>query len=125
MVSFEISDVKPYVEYVRSEELREGEIYFKVRYLDDLSLVPVLQPYVFIGRNLNDEDQDEVYFQDAASYAAGVRFDDACDEVDIGGAYVFSGSASDGHVMQFAEALSALVKCELRRREAAPLINGR
>ena len=125
MVSFEKCELKTYVEYVRSYELREGQIYFRVIYLDDLTLVPMLQPYVFIGRDLDEGDEQQVYFQDAASYAAGVRFADALnDGVDINNAYIISGSASDVHVMEFEEALEALVKCELRRREAAPLIKG-
>lgn len=124
MVSFEIGDLKPYVEYVRSDELRKGSIYFKVAYLDDMALVPKLEPYVFIGRNLSEDDDQQVYFQDAASYAAGIRFDAAREDVNHGNAFVFSGSANEGHVMQFDEALKALIKCELRRREAAPLVKG-
>ena len=124
MVSFEVGELKPYVEYVRSDELREGEIYFKVIYLDDLTLVPMLQPYVFIGRDLEDDYEQQVYFQDAASYAAGVRLDDAREGGDIGNAHIICGTASDVHVMEFEEALKALIKCELRRREVAPLVKG-
>lgn len=125
MVSFELGELKPYVEYVRSDELREGEIYFRIIYLDDLTLVPMLQPYVFIGRDLDEGDEQQVYFQDATSYAAGVRFENALDDgVDIGNAYIISGSASDVHVMEFEEALTALIKCGLRRREAASLVKG-
>jgi hypothetical protein len=124
MVSFEVGELKPYVEHVRSEELREGEIYFRVIYLDDLTLVPMLQPYVFIGRDLDEGDEQQVYFQDAASYAAGVRLDDAREGGDIGNAHIISGAVSDVHVMQFEEALKALIKCELRRREVAPLVKG-
>lgn len=124
MVSFEVGELKPYVEYVRSDELREGEIYFRVIYLDDLTLVPMLQPYVFIGRDLDEGDEQQVYFQDAASYAAGVRLDDAREGGDIGNAYILSGTASDVNVMEFEEALKALIKCELRRREVAPLVKG-
>jgi hypothetical protein len=124
MVSFEVGELKPYVEYVRSDELREGEIYFRVLYLDDLTLVPMLQPYVFIGRDLDEGDEQQVYFQDAASYAAGVRLDDARQGGDIGNAYIISGTASDVNVMEFEEALKALIRCELRRREVAPLVKG-
>jgi hypothetical protein len=124
MVSFEVGELKPYVEYVRSDELREGEIYFRVIYLDDLTLVPMLQPYVFIGRDLEDDDEQQVYFQDAASYAAGVRLCDAREGGDIGNAHIISGTASDVPVMEFEEALKALIKCELRRREVVPLVKG-
>jgi len=125
MASFEIGELKPYVEYVRRDELREGEIYFRITYLDDLTLVPLLEPYVFIGRDLDEGDKQQVYFQDGASYAAGIRFENAFrDGVDIGNAFIISGSASDVHVMEFDEALRALIKCELRRREAARLVKG-
>lgn len=124
MASFEVGELKPYVEYVRSDELREGEIYFRVTYLDDLTLVPMVQPFVFIGRDLDEGDEQRVYFQDAASYAAGVRFVDAREGSDIGNAYIICGTASDVNVMEFEEALKALIKCELRRREVAPLVKG-
>lgn len=124
MVSFEVGELKPYVEYVRSDELREGEIYFRVTYLDDLTLVPMLKPYVFIGRDLDEGDEQQVYFQDAASYAGGVRLDDAREGGDMGNACIISGTASDVNVMEFEEALKALIKCELRRREVAPLVKG-
>ncbi len=125
MVSFDFGELQPYVQYVPTEELREGSIYFRVTYVDDMSLIPMVDPYVFIGRNLNDDDEYEVYFQDAASYAAGVRCDRDALDVGHGGApLILSGSASEGHVMEFCEALRTLVKCGLRRREASLLING-
>jgi hypothetical protein len=124
MVTFEIGDLR-YDESVCNGELREGEIYYQVTYLDDLTLVPMLQPYVFIGRDLSEGDEQQLYFQDANSYAAGIRFENALDEgVDIGNAHIISGSPSDVHVMEFEDALKALIKCELRRREAAPLVKG-
>jgi hypothetical protein len=123
MVNFEIGELNPYVEHVRGDALRDGEIYFRVTYLDDLLLVPQLEPYVFIGRDLDERDEQQVYFQDASSYAAGVRFESALrGSVDIGEAHIISGSTSDVRVMTFDEALRALMKCELRRREAASLI---
>lgn len=124
MVTFEVGDLR-YDESVRNGELREGEIYYQVTYLDDLTLVPMLLPYVFIGRDLSEGDEQQVYFQDATSYAAGIRFANVLDDdVDIGNAYIISGLPSDVHVMEFEEALKALIKCELRRREVAPLIKG-
>lgn len=38
--------------------------------------IPDMQPVVFIGRNLKAADEDELYFQDADSYLAGVRYHD-------------------------------------------------
>jgi hypothetical protein len=38
--------------------------------------IPELTPLVFIGRNLVDNDTDELHFQDAASYLAVTCFGD-------------------------------------------------
>jgi len=65
-----------------------------------MSLVPMLQPYVFIGHNLNEEDEQEVHFQDAASYVAGVRLNEGRDDITAANAFIFSGSANQGHVME-------------------------
>jgi hypothetical protein len=43
---------------------------FHVIFLHPKMRIPELTPLVFIGRNLVDNDTDELYFQDAASYLA-------------------------------------------------------
>ena len=71
---FESRDLKPYQEYVSASALTEGETYFRVQYLDDQMLVPELRPLVFIGRDREVGDSGQLYFQDADSYVAGVRY---------------------------------------------------
>ena len=69
---FESRELKPYGEFVRSAELVEGRIYFRVSFLDKNMLIPEMIPLVFIGRNLQPNSHD-LYFQDAASYIDGER----------------------------------------------------
>jgi hypothetical protein len=64
-------ELKPYAEPVTPDQLRVGETYFGVHFLDEDGFVPVLEPKVFIGHNLEPEDKDELYFQDYASYRGG------------------------------------------------------
>src|SRR5437899_1017103 len=70
-------DLKPYDEFAAASDLSEGETYFIVHFLDDRMLVPELRPLVFIGRDREPEDANMLYFQDAGSYIAGVRYESA------------------------------------------------
>lgn len=107
---------------VPPEQLRDGSVYFTVTYVDELLLVPRLDALVFIGHNLGEEDERELYFQDAASYAVGVRLGD---ETIPEGAYIISGPPDVVKVMEFDDAMEALAKCQLRRSKAAPLVQGK
>jgi hypothetical protein len=49
---------------------------FHVIFLHPKMRIPELTPLVFIGRNLVDNDTDELHFQDAASYLAVTCFGD-------------------------------------------------
>ena len=60
-------------EPISREVLKVGHVYFTLRFVDDEILIPILEPIVFIGRNLDPGDTDRVYFQDAVSYRDGVR----------------------------------------------------
>ena len=51
-------------------ELRVGEVYFELAYVDPDFLVPFLQPVVFLGKAIDGGDDDRLYFQDASSYFA-------------------------------------------------------
>ena len=59
---FEERELKPYAEPVSPETLREGEVYFAVFFLDDEAMIPTLVPRVFIGRDLEPNDEREIYF---------------------------------------------------------------
>jgi len=52
---FEERELKPYAEPVPPEELKNGETYFAVLFLDDDGLVPALEPLVSPGEILTLE----------------------------------------------------------------------
>jgi hypothetical protein len=105
-------ELKPYAEPVAPDQLRIGEIYFGVQFLDEDCFVPVLEPKVFIGRNLEPEDEDELYFQDFDSYRGGVRYDGASAEDEA----VFE-TGAEKHVFEYERALDVLLTCSLRREK--------
>ena len=53
-----------------STEYREGEVYYRLTFPDAGLLYPQVETFVFVGKNLSDEDtEDTWYFQFADSYA--------------------------------------------------------
>jgi hypothetical protein len=74
---FEGRDVPPYAVYAGAETLKVGSTYFMLRFVDDRLSIPELKPVVFIGRNLEEETLGNLYFQDAWSYIAGVKYGSA------------------------------------------------
>ena len=109
---FAARELKPYAEPVPPDQLRIGEIYFGVQFLDEDCFVPVLEPKVFIGGNLEPEDNDKLYFQDFDSYRTGVRYDTASAEDEA----VFE-TGAEKHVFEYERALDVLLKCSLRRKK--------
>lgn len=112
---FEGRDLNEYVEPVSASELREGEVYFAVNYVDDKMLVPIVETVVFIGRNLEPGDVSQVYFQDVESHREGVEYDwNASD----GSAKFQTGSEDQiNHIFDYERALEELMRCSVRRRE--------
>jgi hypothetical protein len=107
--------LKPYAEPVSARELREGEVYFFVNYIDDNMLIPTMTTVVFIGRDLAPGDMGIVYFQDVRSYRQGTTYDGNCDEEPE--ATFFHGSENDtGHIFEYERALDGLLACLLRRK---------
>lgn len=112
---FEGRELKEYAEPVSANELREGEVYFAVNYVDDEMLVPTMETIVFIGRNLEKGDEGQVYFQDIESQRAGVSYD--C-ESDDGPARFECGSEHElNHIFDYEHALEVLMRCSLRRQK--------
>lgn len=107
---FEARELRACGEPVPPEELQLGEVYFSVLFLDEKGFVPILEPKVFIGRNLEPGDVGKVYFQDFASHRRGVRYESATDDAD------FSIGVQD-HIFEYARALDVLMYCELLRRK--------
>jgi hypothetical protein len=53
-----------------STEYREGEVYYRLTFPDAGLFYPQVETFVFVGKNLSDEDtEDTWYFQFADSYA--------------------------------------------------------
>jgi ketosteroid isomerase-like protein len=111
---FEARELEPFGQPVSSEELRRGEVYFGVLFLDDDGFVPILEPKVYIGRNLKPGDVDKVYFQDFASYRRGIRYESA--KADDGAVFEVG---VNNCIFEYARALDVLMYCELRRRKGA------
>lgn len=127
---FEGREVKPYGDYVRGADLVAGRVYFKVGYLDDDMVVPELSAMVFLGKDLNPR-LPGLYFQDAASYFGGERFDPEAsvppdtqpDDADgytwVGEDVLFEWQRDRKYsgVFEFDGALDSLLGCSLRRQE--------
>ena len=114
---FEERELKPYAEPVLESDLKEGAVYFSVTFIDDDMLVPLMETLVFIGRDLEPEDSGQVYFQDANSYQRGVRYGKPLEDEQ---ATFLAGSKNElGHIFTYEHALDSLMKCSVRRRQAA------
>ncbi len=51
-------------------EFREGEVYYRLTFPDATMFYPKVETFVFIGKNLSDDDEGDIwYFQFADSYA--------------------------------------------------------
>ena len=111
-------EIKPYSEPVSASELLEGSLYFSLTFIDDAMLIPAMEPFIFVGRNLKTGDRERVYFQDIDSYRRGIRYESAM----VGEHAVFvEGSENElGHFFLFESALDVLLACALRRKAAEP-----
>ena len=122
MIRFEGRDLPPYLETVDRAALVEGELYFSISYVDNGLTRPLLFSLVFIGRDLEQGDTDEYYFQDLESYVAGYRFGAEYDE----GADDAPPQFHRGDIVKssqtYEQALDELLRCALRRQggTAAP-----
>src|ERR1700730_2675079 len=107
-------ELKPHSEPVSAADLREGEAYLAVTYVDDEMLIPVMETLVFVGRNLEPQDVGEAYFQDVRSYREDVPYGW---EADDGNATFYSGPENElKHIFSYSNALDVLMRCLLRRR---------
>jgi hypothetical protein len=110
---FEARELKPYAEPIAASALKEEGIYFFVNFVDEEMLVPTMTTVVYIGENLDSDDENQVYFQDIDSFNRGVRYGD---EADSDSALFQKGSKSElNHVFTFESALDVLLACSLRR----------
>lgn len=54
---------------VSASELVIGQAYFLVTYADTAMVLPIVHSIVYVGKNLDGEKEDALYFQDVMSYA--------------------------------------------------------
>lgn len=113
---FEERHLKEYAEPVFSSELKTGEVYFFVNFIGEGLLFPTMEPMVFVGRDLANGDDGQVYFQDLESHRQGIRFDD--ENADTPAKFYCGDKNELGHVFEYERALDVLMACSLRRRKA-------
>jgi hypothetical protein len=70
---------------------------------------------VFVGQNLEPEDNGRVYFQDLESFSAGVRHDTSTE--DDGAVFYAQQEKHLNHIFQYENALNELLRCSLRRQK--------
>jgi hypothetical protein len=116
VTQFEARQLKPYAEPVTVEDLKVGSVYFSVQFVDEEMLLPIVEPWIFLGKNLRGTDADSLYFQSFGSYSQGIRLDDDSEEAD----YSFQITTANGikHIFEYERALDVLMNCALRRRKA-------
>ena len=114
---FEERDLKPYAQPVTAKVLEQGRVYFSVQFADDNMLIPIMETWVFAGRNLDPEDtENHLYFQDVESYLQGIRYDTATDE---DATFQVALEENTKHFFDYEYALEELLKCSLRRRKGS------
>jgi hypothetical protein len=127
---FPARDLKPYGEYVESQDLVIGHVYFRVNFVDNDMLVPEVVPLVFVGRNLDSDDESRsapvLYFQDYDSHSAGIRYENFRTEFENvqqspedlleGPSFECTEETGCSGVFEFEKALNTLLACSLRRK---------
>jgi len=121
---FEARELKEYAEPVTPATLREGEVYFSVQFHDDKMLVPIMETFAYVGRNLDPDIDEDVEadgvgvepfdFQDRESYDDGKPWDAEDPDVVL---YVEPIDQLN-HIFEYEKALEALMKSSLRRKRA-------
>lgn len=106
---FHDPDVPTRSEPIRPDQLKTGEVYWAITFVDQAMRIPSLEPRVFIGRDLEKGDRGLLYFQDAQSYLNG-----AGTETD--GHIVTVDEAAATYLFDFDSALERLRQCQQRRK---------
>jgi hypothetical protein len=116
MLTFDKRDLSIAAISVRTEELRVGDTYFHVHYVDQDMKTPIVSSLVYVGKNFGDDEVSTLYFQDVESYLAGVRLTD--DNADPDSAWFESWPEDSFHaVFDFERALEELMRCSIRRKK--------
>ncbi len=116
---FDARELKSYAEPVSPSDLKEGEIYFFLTFVDEKLLIPELTPVVFIGKDIEHGDRGMIYFQDAASYGAGVRRHAPGGELEA--EYHCAAENQINHVFEYEKALDQLLLCSIKRSRSSAI----
>ncbi len=111
-MNFDTRDLKPYAEPVAASSLAEGREYFSVQYADEDMLIPVIETWVYLGKDLEKAGDQLLYFQDIESYRQGVRYNSAGSDRAV---FQVAEPGKANHIFQFDHALDELMKCSVRR----------
>jgi hypothetical protein len=111
MMRFEARELELCGEPVSPDDLKIGEICFAVLFLDENGLVPILDPNVFVGRDLKPGDERRFYFQDYTSYENGIRLETATGDDESRFA------TNQKYMFAYEWALDVLMVCALRRQK--------
>jgi hypothetical protein len=108
-----------YAEPVTAAELAVGEVYFSLQFMDESLTIPILEPWVYLGRNLRNIGEDRLYFQSYESRLRGVSLEGLNDDEEV---YSFQVPKIDNvpHFFQFEKALNLLNDCAERRKRREP-----
>ena len=112
---FEARELNVYAEPIGATDLQKGDVYFSLQFADDKMLIPIVQPLIYLGSNLNEGDRDLFYLQDFESYSNGVRYSTHHGGTDSD--FEVRGLSDLNHIFEYERALDSLMKCSLRRRE--------
>jgi hypothetical protein len=112
---FEARELKAYAEPISSDGRREEEAYFAVQFVDEGMLIPIVEPLVFLGKDIDRRDRGLYFLQNFESYSAGIRYESAPE--DQASAFHVYGARDLNHIFEYEHALESLMKCSLRRRQ--------
>src|SRR3954447_24674998 len=109
-------ELKEYAEPVTATALEEGKVYFSVQYADEGLLIPIIETWIFVGKNLRPGiTEDCLYFQDVESYLQGVRYETATED---NSSFQVACDGNIKHIFEFGKATEELLKCEIRRQKS-------
>ena len=112
---FDQRELKPYAEPITTNLLKEGEAYFSIQYADERTLIPIVETWIYAGRNLDPKDaENRLYFQDVESYLQGIRYGSAVDET---AKFQLASEQNINHIFEYEHAVEEFLKCSLRRRK--------
>lgn len=112
---FPARDLPSFSQPVIAESLMQGEIYFAISFSDMTMSIPSLTPLVYLGRKLEPDEDDDLYFQDLDSYLHGARFGTP---TEYPGATIVLEPPTGPQVYEYDRALDQILLCSLHRNSA-------